>query len=119
MANEKNLKPIKTLSKEEAKKRGSKGGKKSVESRRKKKQLKECMITLLDLDIKDPDLITTFKSMGIEDKSNKMLVTLGLFNAAASGDVKAFKEIKELIGENIEDDMSKLDEVLGKIEGNI
>ena len=43
MANEKNLKPIKKgeLTKEEAKKRGSKGGKKSVQARREKKLFKE------------------------------------------------------------------------------
>jgi hypothetical protein len=39
MANEKNLRPIKTLSKEEAKKRGSSGGKKSGQVRREKKLL--------------------------------------------------------------------------------
>lgn len=41
MANEQNLKPITTLSKEEAKRRGSIGGKASAESRREKKLWKE------------------------------------------------------------------------------
>ena len=41
MANVKNLKPIKTLSKEEAKKRGSAGGKKSVIARREKKLMSQ------------------------------------------------------------------------------
>lgn len=42
-----NLKPIKTLSKEEAKKRGSKGGKKSVESRREKKLMSQIYADIL------------------------------------------------------------------------
>jgi predicted CopG family antitoxin len=41
MANEQNLKPITSLSKEEAKRRGSIGGKASVEARREKKLFKE------------------------------------------------------------------------------
>ena len=43
MANEKNLKPIKKgeLTKEEAKKRGSNGGKRSVEARRENKLIKD------------------------------------------------------------------------------
>lgn len=40
MANEQNLRPIRNLTKEEAKKRGSAGGKKSVEARREKKLFK-------------------------------------------------------------------------------
>ena len=41
MANEQNLKPIKSLSSEEAKRRGSLGGKASVEARKEKKLFKE------------------------------------------------------------------------------
>ena len=49
MANEKNLKPIKKgqLSKEEAKRRGSKGGKKSAEVRKARKTFSEDLIEAL------------------------------------------------------------------------
>jgi hypothetical protein len=47
MANIKNLKPIKTLSNDEAKKRGSVGGKKSGEVRREKKLLSVMYADLL------------------------------------------------------------------------
>ena len=47
MANIKNLKPIKTLSNDEAKKRGSAGGKKSGEVRREKKLLSQMYTDLL------------------------------------------------------------------------
>jgi hypothetical protein len=47
VANTKNLKPIKTLSNDEAKKRGSAGGKKSGEVRREKKLLSVMYADLL------------------------------------------------------------------------
>ena len=120
LANEENLKPFTSnQSREEAVKNGQKGGIKSGEVRREKKQLKDCMSTLLGLDIKDPQMLNTFEQMGIDDKSNKMLVTLGLFNAAVSGDVKAFKEIRNLIDEDNDKNLSELDAVLDMIEGNI
>ena len=55
--------------------------------------------------------------MGIEDKSNKMLITLGLFTAATYGDVKAFKEIRNLMGEDKRDmDLGRIDEIIGAID---
>lgn len=117
MANEYNLKPFTSnQSREEAVRNGRKGGKKSAEARRKKKMLKECMEVLLDLDIKDRDLLKEFEAMGIKDKSNKMLIAFGLFNAAIGGNVKAFHEIRKLIGEDGKDtDLSRLDELLDSL----
>ena len=63
--------------------------------------------------------------MGIDPENidNRTLLTVALFNRAVDfGDVNAFKEIRNLIGEsNNEEDtaIKKLDEVLGKIKGNI
>lgn len=119
MANEENLIPMNKRTKSEQREIQSRAGKASGKSRRNKKQLKDCMSTLLALDIKNPDTLELFECMGIKDKSNKMLITLGLFQAAASGDVKAFKEVRNLIGEDAEKGMDDLDEVLAKIEGNI
>ena len=53
MANNQNLKPIKKgeLSSEEAKKRGSNGGKKSAKVKKQKKLFKEIFIELLSYDI--------------------------------------------------------------------
>ena len=101
MANEKNLVPITSLSKEEAKKRGSKGGKKSAESRRRKKLLKDCMVDLLDLPVSGVKNYNKLARLGLDAKDidNRALLTAALFLKGASGDVAAFKEIKELIGE--------------------
>ena len=83
MANNENLRPIKKgeLSKAEAKRRGSLGGKKSVESRRARKTLKEALLGLL--------------SEGeIQDK-----MVYGLVVKAMKGDAAAAKLVAELIGE--------------------
>ena len=114
MANEKNLKPIKSLSKEEAKRRGSKGGKKSVESRRKKKLLKDCMIDLLDLPVSDINASAKLVHMGFDVKNidNRALLTTALFLKGASGDVAAFKEIKELIGEQKQEESGMIEKLI-------
>ena len=79
MANEQNLKPV--SSKKEARERGRKGGLASVESRRKRKTLKEELLLML--------------SEGETQKS----VTIALIEKAMSGDTKAFEVIRDTIGE--------------------
>lgn len=83
MANEENLKPIKAgeLSKEEAKKRGAKGGIKSGEVRRERKLLKDELLLLL----------STGKT---QEK-----ISLALIQKALKGDTKAFEIIRDTIGE--------------------
>ena len=99
MANEKNLKPVRN--KVEARERGAKGGKKSGEARRNKKFLKDCMINLLDMQINDTKQFNRLLKMGLdaEDIDNRALLTVALFRKALTGDVAAFKEIRNLIGE--------------------
>ena len=102
MANEKNLIPNNKRSPSEVRKNGAKGGKKSGESRRKKKQLRECMLDLLKLPVSDTDQWNALSQMGIKPREidNNMLLTVALFTKALTGDVAAFKEIRNLIGED-------------------
>lgn len=99
MANEKNLKPIR--SKSEAREKGKKGGRKSGKVRREKRLLKDCMLELLDLPVAEVEEQKKLASMGLDAEKidNRALLTSALFLKGASGDVAAFKEIKELIGE--------------------
>lgn len=99
MANEKNLKPIR--SKSEAREKGKKGGRKSGKVRREKRLLKDCMLELLDLPVAEVEEQKKLASMGLDAEKidNRALLTFALFLKGASGDVAAFKEIKELIGE--------------------
>ena len=68
MANIENLKPIETLSKEEAKKRGSKGGKASVKARRERKAMKEQLEMLLKLPLKNEKLKKQIADLGVNKK---------------------------------------------------
>lgn len=121
MANEKNLKPVRTKS--EARERGKKGGEKSGQVRREKKLLKDCMLDLLKLPVADSKNFNKLIKMGLdpEEIDNRSLLTVALFKKAVEcGDVNAFKEIRNLIGEDKtdnEDVMNKLDDVLGMIKG--
>lgn len=99
MANEQNLKPIK--SKKRARELGSKGGQKFAENQRRRKSLRENMDILLGLPIKNPEDYNSAIEIGVdpEDTDNAMLLTIALFGKAKSGDVSAYKEIRDLIGE--------------------
>ena len=113
MANEKNLKPIRTES--EAREKGRNGGKKSGEVRRRKRLLKDCMNDLLDLPVNNKGIRNKLSRMGIdaEDMDNRALLTASLFaRAVECGDVAAFKEIRDLIGERETSDNAKLDELI-------
>jgi len=101
MANEQNLKPIVTLSNEEAKKRGSAGGKKSVEVRRQRKALREIMINFSNGKLKEKQLKKRMQELGFadEDITNKTAVGVGLWKEAVKGNVNAYKEYMALIGE--------------------
>lgn len=83
MANENNLKPVR--SKNEARERGKKGGIKSGEVRAKKKTLKEELIVLLETKI--------------EDKTIQEKISFSLIQEALKGNVKAFETIRDTIGE--------------------
>lgn len=88
MANEKNLKPVR--SKKEARERGIKGGKKSGEVRRQKKLLKECLEELLQKEFEDR---SGKKASGAET------VSVALFKKAQAGDIKAFEVLRDTVGQ--------------------
>lgn len=83
MANEKNLKPIRT--KKEAREKGKKGGKKSGEVRRARKTLKEELLALL------------------ETKEYNKKISLAMIHEAEMGNVKAFLAVRDTIEENPKD----------------
>ena len=90
MANEQNLKHFTSeQSREEAVKNGRKGGIKSGESKRKRKLLKEHLELLLETKIQTSD--------GEITKSEA--ITLKLIEQALKGNVKAYKLIRDTLGE--------------------
>lgn len=81
MANEQNLKPIKTLSSEEAKRRGSAGGKKSAEVRRARKTFNKSLVEAL------------------ENNNTQDAIVKAIINQAKTGNIKAFEVIRDTVGE--------------------
>lgn len=136
--NEKNLI---VPSSSEARENGSKGGKASGEARRRKKDMKQKMKALLELPAAANDR-EQLEALGIDpdDMDNEMVLVMSMFLSAAQGDTKAFDRVMQILGKDIAHEeltlkkrelklkekassegdsvaLSKLDEVLGKIEG--
>ena len=139
--NENNLIRPEDLTSSELRERASKGGKASAESRRRKRDMKAKMKALLELPAAANDK-EQLEALGVspEDMDNEMVLVMAMFLGAAGGDVKAFDRVMQLLGKDIgheelalrkrelklkekaasdsnSETLSKLDEVLGKIEG--
>nr|DAQ79444.1 MAG TPA: hypothetical protein [Caudoviricetes sp.] len=85
MAREDKLKPVRT--KQEASERGRKGGIASGIARREKKTFRATLELLLDRKIDGSSL------------TGREAVAVALFEKAISGDVKAFQEVRDTVGE--------------------
>ena len=101
MANEKNLKPVRT--KREARERGKKGGIKSGKVRAQRKTLKEELLALLEVKI--------------EDKTIQEKISFSLIQEALNGNVKAFETIRDTIGEKPQDKVNISGEVNNPFSG--
>lgn len=123
MANESNLKPLSTS---QAREIGKKGGKKSVENKRKRKALKEQMELLLTLPLTDERAKKQFESMGIDadNMDNQMAMVVKTYAQALKGNINAVNVIREIIGErvvevnvnnNIDDKVKELDRLLDSV----
>lgn len=101
-------------SSEEARKNGRKGGIKSGETRRRKRDLRAAMKELLELPVANTTLWNSIAELGIDPKNidNRAALVAALFAKAASGDVAAFREIRNLIGEDNDTERLKLQKKL-------
>ena len=108
MANEHNLIPVR--SENEAREKGKKGGKASGESRRRKKTLKQAMKLLLEQEITDTDIYNQTAAMGVavDDLNYQSAIVAAMVMQAANGNVKAFAQIRNLIGEDTDSERLKL-----------
>ena len=99
--NEKNLIPFSERSVSEARESGAKGGKKSGETRRKKRDMKAKMKMLLELPCTADDW-NEAAEMGVDmsDIDNETAMLIGLFKEAKSGNVQAVKEIRNILGKD-------------------
>lgn len=104
MPNEENLIPFNKRSESEAREFGSKGGKKSGESRRRKKTMKQVMDLLLQKTANTPadwELLNAlgldFEELEKEEITNLLIVNVALLMRAKSGDISAIKELRNII----------------------
>lgn len=102
--NEKNLIPFDELTESEHRKIASKGGKKSGEVRRKKRDMKKTMEMLLELSPgaqEDYDILSAagvnLNEVSDSELNNMLVVNAALLNKAKSGDVNAVKELRSII----------------------
>ena len=97
MANEQNLKPVRTKS--EARERGKNGGIKSGEVRKQRKTLKEELLLLLS------------------EGQTQEKISLSLIQEALEGNTKAYEIIRDTIGEKPQDNVKISDELNNPFEG--
>lgn len=89
--NDDNLKPLTT---EKAREIGSKGGKASVEARRKKRDLRLALESLLESEVKKKDLKGKEKNMTVAEA-----MSLEQVRKALKGDSKAYEIVRDSSGQ--------------------
>lgn len=106
MGNEENLKKgaaHRFGSGEEAARAGSRGGKKSAETRRRRKAMKAVLSELLTLPPNSSEAQAALRGLSDllgEEADNQTAVLAGLMKQAMTGDVKAVQEIRNILGES-------------------
>ena len=95
----KNLKPVRTV--EEAKEKGRNGGKKSGETRRAQKTMREAAKMLLNLKPTD-NIRQNLERLGIEktEHTNQVAILAKVMLQALNGDMDAAKFMRDTIGES-------------------
>lgn len=98
MANNENLKPIR--SKSEAREKGRNGGIASGAARRKKRTMREAAETFLNLPVKDQSLLEKLRPLGIKkgDMDYQTVMIVSLFQQVLKGDIKAAEFLRDTLG---------------------
>lgn len=101
--NDKNLIPNSKRTPSELREQTSKGGKKSGESRRRKRDMKAKMKMLLELPCCEAGDWNEASAMGVDisDIDNEMVMLIGLYKKAKTGDVSAIREVRNIAGKDI------------------
>ena len=101
------------ITKEDASEKGKIGAKKSIQTRRKKKKLKEALTALMELPVSERNK-QSMRALGIDDKdmNNQMLIAVAAFQKAIKGDVRAMEFIRDMTGQQ---PVTKLDEAKIKL----
>lgn len=103
MANEQNLKPVRST--REARERGRNGGIRSGETRRRKAALRDTMNRLLTMKVEVEGLSDILRADGAESTYEEV-ITMAMIQQAMLGDVKAYQAIMKTVGQT---EMSEAD----------
>ena len=96
MANDENLKPVRTKS--EARERGRNGGKASGKSRRRKAALRDTMNRLLTMQVDVTGLSEVLLADGGESTYEEV-IGMSMIEQAMAGNVKAYQAIMQTVGQ--------------------
>ena len=96
MANEQNLIPVNQRTKSEAREISQKGGIASGKARQQQANLKRAFEALLSSEVNNEQMRDFLIGLGY-DPTNEMALALVVLQKALNGDIKAFREIQELI----------------------
>lgn len=99
MANEKNLTAHRIQGADEAREKGAAGGRKSGETRRKKKAFREAASDIIRTVITDPELLSVVREQGYEKKNMtyQEAMVAGMVYSAICGSPQAYKAIKDTV----------------------
>lgn len=111
VANEKNLKPVRTKS--EARERGRNGGKASGEARRRKADFRKTLNMLLTAEIDSPEWKPVLEALGVECTLESAL-NMAMIKEGLAGNVKAYEAIAKYAGQSTRTD-TDLEEQMAKI----
>ncbi len=97
----KNLLRPEDLTPEQRRINAQKAGIASAKARKERKAIREQLEMLLELPLKDKNAKTKIKKLGInaDNLNNQMAMVISIYQKALRGDVNAFKEIRDTIGE--------------------
>lgn len=101
MANEKNLKPVRTKS--EARERGRNGGKASGAVRRRKADFRRTLNMLLTAEIDSEEWKPVLEALGVECTLESAL-NMAMIKEGLSGNVKAYEAIAKYAGQSDKSD---------------
>lgn len=101
MANNENLKPVRTKS--EARERGRNGGKASGEARRRKADFRKTLNMLLTTEIDSPEWTPLLESLGL-DSTLETALNMAMIKEGLAGNVKAYEVIAKYAGQSSQTD---------------
>ena len=101
MANDENLKPVRTKS--EARERGRNGGKASGKSRRRKAALRDTMNRLLTMQVDVTGVSEVLLADGGESTYEEV-IGMAMIEQAMAGNVKAYQAIMQTVGQTVKSD---------------